>query len=229
MPTTPPHTGSESEIQRELERTKREASELASSTADAAKRRGRESADRMKDTAAERAEELASALESTADDLDESDGGEMIAGVERSLAELMRRFAGGLREHEIEEFAGQLATFARRNPATFLAGSVALGFGVSRFLKATSTRSVEDYGYGGYDDDDEYFLDEDEYELEVELGDDADPSTSSDSPYVGAAGSDTETWPEDRERERPGAGSATDHWSPSVRESSSDENGRNEP
>jgi vacuolar-type H+-ATPase subunit H len=96
--STTPHSGSDREIQQELERAKSEASELASSAADAAKRRGQDYADRVKDSAAEQADELASAIESTADDLETSDGGEMIAGYGRSLAELMRRFAGGLRE-----------------------------------------------------------------------------------------------------------------------------------
>ena len=227
--STTPHSGSDREIQQELERANSEASELASSAADAAKRRGQDYADRVKDSAAEQADELASAIESTADDLETSDGGEMIAGYGRSLAELMRRFAGGLREHEIEEFAGELATFARRNPASFLAGSVALGFGVSRFLKATSTRSVEAYGY---DDEDEYLLDElDEDEYEIEL-DDSDEPMSSDSRYASAEGTELggeDTWPEDRGRERPGAASPTEHWSPSVSDDTSDENGRSKP
>jgi len=224
--STTPHSGSDREIQQELERAKSEASQLASSAAQAAKQRGQEAADRMKDTAAERADEFASALESTAEDLETSDGGEMIAGYGRSLAELMRRFAGGLRESEIEEFAGQLATFARRNPASFLAGSVALGFGMSRFLKATSTRSLESYGY----DDDEYLLDEED-EFEVEL-DDADDTMSSEPRYASGeseSASGTDTWPEDRGRERPGSASPTDHWSPSISDDASEETRRNEP
>lgn len=222
--STTPHSGSDREIQQELERAKSEASQLASSAAQAAKQRGQEAADRMKDTAAERADEFASALESTAEDLETSDGGEMIAGYGRSLAELMRRFAGGLREHEIEEFASQLATFARRNPASFLAGSVALGFGMSRFLKATSTRSLESYGY---DDDDEYLFDEED-EFEVEL-DDADDMTSDPRYASGESESGTDTWPEDRGRERPGSASPTDHWSPSISDDTSEETRRNEP
>src|SRR5690606_15421459 len=151
--STTPHSGSDREIQQELERAKSEASHLASSTMDTAKQRGREAVDRAKDKAADRAEDFASAVETTAEDLETSEGGEMLSGYGRSMAELMRRFAGGLRENEIEEFAGQLADFARRNPASFLAGSVAIGFGVSRFLKATSTRSLEQYGYDDEEED----------------------------------------------------------------------------
>jgi len=253
--STTPHSGSDREIQQELERAKSEASHLASSTMDTAKQRGHEAIDRAKEQAADRAEELASALETTAEDLETSESGDMLSGYGRSMAELMRRFAGGLREHEIEEFAGQLATFARRNPASFLAGSVALGFGVSRFLKATSTRPLEEYGYA--DDDDEYLLDEEDdfdfdepgtvassdtgfgssssFEQGASPGSDyGRPSsgeygtsgTSSSSSY-GTSSTDTrpgysgtESWPEDRGRERPGAGSSTDHWTPSISDES---------
>ena len=206
--STTPHSGSGSDqqVKQEFERTKNEAAELASSTAEAARHRGREAVDRAKERTAERAEEFASALEATADDLESADGNgnETLSGYGRSMASMMRRFAGGLREHEIEEFAGQLAGYARRNPASFLAGSVALGFGVSRFLKATSHRRSDEYGY---DEEDEYL-----FEAEAEDFDD----TLEVEPQVGSTSAYTGTWPEDRGNERPGAGSVTEHWSPAV-------------
>jgi len=203
--STTPHTGSDQQVKQEFERTKSEASELASSAVDAARHRGREAVDQAKERTAERAEEFASALDATADDLESADGGnETLSGYGHSMAAMMRRFAGGLREHEIEEFAGQLAGYARRNPASFLAGSVALGFGVSRFLKATSQPRRDEYAY---DEDDEYL-----FEAEAEDFDDtleSDSEAGSMSTYGG-------TWPEDRGNERPGAGSVTEHWSPAV-------------
>jgi hypothetical protein len=48
----------------------------------------------------------------------------------------MRQLAGGLRERDVEEFARELGALARRNPGVFLAGSVAVGFGIARFFKA---------------------------------------------------------------------------------------------
>jgi hypothetical protein len=50
----------------------------------------------------------------------------------------MRQLSGGLRERDVDEFARELGALARRNPGMFLAGSVALGFGVARFFKARS-------------------------------------------------------------------------------------------
>ncbi|MFO7287250.1 MAG: hypothetical protein C0P79_010375 [Gammaproteobacteria bacterium] len=200
--STTPH---DPDVEREIERTKREAARLASDAAKSAKDRGKETLDEAKRKAADRADEVASALESTAADLESSDGA--MAGYGRSLAELMKRFAGGLRENDIEDFAAELAAFARRNPASFLAGSVALGFGVSRFLKATSARPIED-DYDDDFDDDETWLEGDEEEL-----------------YAGRSEIESERWPEAPGPERPGAGSSSAHWAPTT-ESESPPEGR---
>lgn len=200
--STTPH---DPDLEREIERTRREAAHLASGAAESAKERGKETLDRAKEKAADHADEVASALESTAEDLESSD--DVMAGYGRSMAELMRRFAGGLRENEIEEFAGQLAGFARRNPASFFAGSVALGFGVSRFLKASSARPVDDYD--DFDDDEVWVEGEGDEELyagETGTFETGTPATDAES----------ERWPEDAGAARPGAGSSTEHWTPAA-------------
>lgn len=141
MSDTTPFEG-RSATQNELDRAKREANELAGAALD----RGREQVEQAKHRAADQAEHLADAVESTADEL-ESSGDGAISGYGRSLASMMRQLAGGLRENDIETFAKELASFARRNPGAFLAGSVALGFGLSRFMKASSHREhFEDFG-----------------------------------------------------------------------------------
>lgn len=219
--STTPHSGnhssgSDQDIQNELHRVRGEASGLASSAAETARTRGRETVDDAKRRAADGAESLASAIERTAEDLGSENGNEAVSDYGRNVASMMRRFAGGLREQDIDDLASQLATFARRNPATFLAGSVALGFGLSRFLKSSSQRSAEDYGYAGeldYDD-----LDYDDYEpgFSADSADDSFESTRT-SPGQADFGSEaTGTWPEDRERERPGAASASQHWTPGT-------------
>jgi hypothetical protein len=62
----------------------------------------------------------------------------------------MRQLAGGLRERDVEQFAIELGSLARRNPGVFLAGSVALGFGVARFFKASAPRHQRDRHGGRY-------------------------------------------------------------------------------
>jgi hypothetical protein len=112
----------------------------------AARDRGMEQLESAKAGLAEGAERIASAVERTADEL-EGDGDESLSGFGRSAASLMRQLAGGLRERDVETFARELAGLARRNPGLFLAGSVALGFGMARFFKARPSRSYS-RGYG---------------------------------------------------------------------------------
>lgn len=108
-----------------------DGSELAA----AARDRGMEQLESAKAQLAEGAERVAAAVERTADELDgDGDGG--MSGFGHSAATLMRQLAGGLRERDVEEFARELGSLARRNPGLFLAGSVALGFGIARFFKA---------------------------------------------------------------------------------------------
>jgi hypothetical protein len=153
-----------------MSRTRDEAQQLARSAADTARSRGREEVDKFKEQAADKAEEIADALDTSADDL-EGNGGDAMSGYGHSMANLMRRLAGGLRENDIEDFASELSDYARRNPAIFLAGSVALGFGISRFLKASSSRSHElDQRYElDYDEDYDAQSYDEEYEFDATL------------------------------------------------------------
>jgi len=123
--------------------TMQEAADLAA----AARDRGIEHLEGAKGQLAEGAERVAAAVERTANEL-EGDGDDAISGFGRSVASLMRQLAGGLRERDVEAFAHELGALARRNPGVFLAGSVALGFGIARFFKARGPQSP-----ASYDDD----------------------------------------------------------------------------
>jgi hypothetical protein len=118
--------------------------EDASSLAAAARDRGMEQLEGAKGQLAEGAERIAAAVDRTADELD-GEGGDTISGFGHSVASLMRQLAGGLRERDVEQFASELGQLARRNPGVFLAGSVALGFGVARFFKARAPRRANSY------------------------------------------------------------------------------------
>jgi hypothetical protein len=123
----------------------RERADLAAAAID----RGMEQLENAKGQLAEGAERVAAAVERTAEEL-EGDGEGPISGFGRSVASLTRQLAGGLRERDIEEFARELASLARRNPGVFLAGSVALGFGIARFFKAhTPSAGAPSSGWNG--------------------------------------------------------------------------------
>jgi hypothetical protein len=121
----------------------------------AARDRGMEQLEGAKGQLAEGAERVAAAVDRTADELD-GEGDSALSGYGHSLASLMRELAGGLRERDVEAFARELGVLARRNPGLFLAGSVALGFGIARFFKAHSPQSFAgssaSSGFGRYAD-----------------------------------------------------------------------------
>lgn len=122
------------------ETTGNEVAKDAADLAAAARDRGREQLEGAKGQLAEGAERIAAAVERTSDEL-EGDGDGALSGFGHSVASLMRQLAGGLRERDVDEFARELASLARRNPGVFLAGSVAVGFGIARFFKARTPRS----------------------------------------------------------------------------------------
>ena len=117
------------------ETTSSQGAQIAGDIAAAARERGMEQLEGAKGQLAEGAERIAAAVERTADELGD-DGETSLTGFGHSVASLMRQLAGGLRERDVEEFARELGALARRNPGVFLAGSVAVGFGVARFFKA---------------------------------------------------------------------------------------------
>ena len=118
-----------------MDETTRNGGAAVGDLAAAARDSGIEHLEGAKGQLAGGAERVAAAVDRTAEAL-ESDGDNAISGFGHSVASLMRQLAGGLRERDVEDFARELADLARRNPGVFLAGSVALGFGIARFFKA---------------------------------------------------------------------------------------------
>lgn len=194
------------------ETTLNEQAQNGADLAAAVRDRGIEQIEGAKGQLAEGAERVAAAVERTAGEL-EDDGDKAISGFGRSVASLMRQLAGGLRERDVEDFARELADMARRNPGVFLAGSVALGFGIARFFKAGTSRSPEmrggsgrqsadtwqssrapGYGARGYD------ADEDDAEERLDLSENSTRSdtTPSDKSRNSSASEDPQSPQDDR-------------------------------
>lgn len=102
----------------------------------AARDYGRDALENAKSRLADGADRAAGAAERIANGLEDESGQNPISDLGRNLADAIRRLAGGTREHDVELIARELGQLARRKPGVFLAGSVALGFGLARFLKA---------------------------------------------------------------------------------------------
>ncbi|WP_283180442.1 MULTISPECIES: hypothetical protein [unclassified Pseudomonas] len=91
-----------------------------------------------RDTAADQIEALAKGAKSVVSELESKDTLGMSAYL-ADMAESMSGLAGSLRGKSAEQLLHDGAELARNNPALFVAGSIALGFGLSRFLKAGSS------------------------------------------------------------------------------------------
>ncbi|MBV4484527.1 hypothetical protein HU727_002855 [Pseudomonas sp. SWRI153] len=100
-----------------------------------------------RDTAAEQIEALAQGAKSFVSELQDKDSLGM-SDYLTDMADSMTGLAGNLRGKSAEQLLHDAADLARNNPGLFIAGSIAIGFGLSRFLKsgtaAAATVSAED-------------------------------------------------------------------------------------
>jgi hypothetical protein len=68
----------------------------------------------------------------------EGSGHETLSQAAAALSERLRSFSGYLEDRKLEELIGDARQLAQRNPGLFIGGGVALGFALSRFLKASA-------------------------------------------------------------------------------------------
>ncbi len=112
-------------IKQEIKDAKREVGAKARKKAEAGQHRLAEEADALSD-----------AIDAAAATLDDNDR----QGLARYTREMSRRLAeaaGHLEGRSLDELADDAKRLARENPALFMLGSVAVGFGLSRFFKAS--------------------------------------------------------------------------------------------
>jgi hypothetical protein len=102
-----------------------------------AKEHGSAQFEQYRDTAVDQIENLAHSAQSAAEQMQDGDTLGLSHYV-TDLAQNMTTLAGNLRGKSIDELLRQAGKLARDNPALFVTGSVALGFGLSRFLKASA-------------------------------------------------------------------------------------------
>ncbi|TDV58273.1 hypothetical protein EC919_101319 [Pseudomonas graminis] len=104
---------------------------------DTARDHGTEQFGNYRDGAAEQIENLAKTASAAAEELQDKDA----LGISHyisDIAESLSAFATSIRGKSAEEMLQQAGRLARENPALFVTGSVAVGFGLSRFLRASS-------------------------------------------------------------------------------------------
>lgn len=102
-----------------------------------AKAKGQAELDQYRQSALSQVETLAESARAAANTLQANDS----LGLSRYVAEVadsIQQFAGKLRGKNLDELLHDAAELARNNPGLFLAGSLAVGFGLTRFVKASS-------------------------------------------------------------------------------------------
>jgi hypothetical protein len=111
----------------------------ATQAAEQLKARGKDKLETGKKTAARGIEQLAGVLDEATGSLERSQQ-QSLAGYAQELAGSVRSFANNLRDRSVDDLIGETQTLARRNPALFFFGSVAVGIALSRFVKASAQR-----------------------------------------------------------------------------------------
>jgi hypothetical protein len=94
-----------------------------------------------RDTAADQIEALAQGAKSFVSELEDKDSLGM-SDYLSDMAESKSGLAGNLRGKSAEQLLHEGVDLARSNPALFIAGSIALGFGLSRFIKAGTSAAM---------------------------------------------------------------------------------------
>lgn len=129
--------GTGSTIGRGAESAKETARELAGTAKEAAQSRAQGVFQSGKQSAVERIEGVAQALRKASSELGD---GNAVSQTAQSMADRIERFSRTLGERDFGDLLHEAEAYARREPALFLGGAFALGFALSRFLKASSER-----------------------------------------------------------------------------------------
>lgn len=118
----------------------RNLSDQAGAALSDAKQQGAEQYEHYRDLAADQLDSLVEGAQSAASALEGKDS----LGISQYLSQLasgLGSFADQVRDKSAEDLLHSGARLARENPALFLAGSVAIGLGLSRFLRASQDHS----------------------------------------------------------------------------------------
>ena len=127
----------------DMERAGRRLGEEARHLGDEARTKGREELEGLRGTAADNLEKLAEGAQAAASTLQRDDVGHLSEYVS-DMAARMTSFSSTLRTKSGDEILRDVSRVARENPALFVTGSVAIGFGLARFARASQKKAVQE-------------------------------------------------------------------------------------
>jgi hypothetical protein len=122
-----------------LRETARDAKSEVKDLAHQASQQAKQVAEQRKGTVADSISGVARALQSTATSL-ESEQQDLFARAAYDAATRLQGFAASVRDKDLDGVRRDAENLARTRPALFIGGCVALGFALSRFLKASASR-----------------------------------------------------------------------------------------
>ena len=131
----------------DLEHVTQDAKHKAREAAEQVKAQGKEQLDSYRDTAAAEIEKVAQGAKAAAAELESQDQTGLSHYV-ADMAQSMVKLADDLRGKSVDQLFGEVNRLARDNPALFITGSIALGFGLTRFARASSRHTEDDYHHG---------------------------------------------------------------------------------
>lgn len=103
---------------------------------------GQEQVQHYRDVAADKVDTLADSVRAAAAGMREDDVAHLSHHVS-DLAGSLGRMADGLREKSADEILHDVRRIARENPTLFIAGSIAIGFGLTRFARASASTASD--------------------------------------------------------------------------------------
>ncbi|GAB2515258.1 hypothetical protein [Lysobacter humi (ex Lee et al. 2017)] len=108
------------------------------SVAEQVKVQGQERIESTRQATATTLEKLAEGVRDAASQLERDGTVGNLSGYIVQMSETMTRVASGLRDKSGDDLLHEVGRIARENPTVFVAGAVALGFGLTRFAKAST-------------------------------------------------------------------------------------------
>lgn len=127
----------------DIKDTARHLGEDARNLGEEARMQGKEQLEQLRGTAAENLDKLAESAHAAASSLEQDDVGHLSEYVS-DVASRMGQLSSTLRTKSIDEVFHDLGRIARENPALFVTGSLAIGFGISRFARASQRKALQE-------------------------------------------------------------------------------------
>jgi uncharacterized protein (DUF3084 family) len=136
---------SKEQVKKDAQNLKQEAQQKAQGVSQNVKQEAESRFNEGRNKASSEMHTMAHAARAAADDLQDQNH-EGLSSYVSEIAQNMDSLADNLRGKSADELVHEVTRMAKRNPALFITGSLAIGFGLSRFAKSSSTHEHSTQG-----------------------------------------------------------------------------------